>query len=81
MIPEGETYTLFPVVHSNFKDVKVVIDGTILCGSDQINWTSKPGKRGRAYNMFHLTDGTDLEFTGKGLVDGRGFAWWVRQWL
>lgn len=81
VIPEGETYTLFPVLASNFHDVKVVIDGTILCGSDQINWTSKPGKRGHAYNMFHLTDGENLEFTGKGVVEGRGFAWWVRQWL
>jgi len=34
VIPKGETYTLFPVLASNFHDVKVVIDGTILCGSD-----------------------------------------------
>jgi hypothetical protein len=31
--------------------------------------------------MFHLSDGTDIEFSGTGVVDGKGFAWWVREWL
>lgn len=34
VIPAGTTYTMFPVVKDNFSDIKIVIDGTILCGSD-----------------------------------------------
>jgi polygalacturonase len=87
-IPSGETYTLFPVFASDFSDVDIVVDGTLLMNQDQFNWPLLPypghhssgeNHRDKVQDCLHFENIENVTFTGEGIIDGRGFSWWVRE--
>jgi hypothetical protein len=68
-----------PMIFMNATNVTFNIDGEVWVSSDYKSWplTSK----NKYQNVFTFEDITGLTIQGKGVVEGQGFMWWVREAL
>lgn len=62
---------------SNLYNVTLKIDG-VLEGS--LHFDQWPTDRGSVIDILSFEDCESLTISGSGMVDGRGYDWWVREW-
>ena len=79
VVPEGHLFSSMPVWASNLNDVTLTIDGVLETSPHIDNWTlNDAGDRTRQF--IEISDSTNFNINGKGIVEGQGYDWWVREW-
>ena len=63
-----------PIWASDLNDVTLTIDGVLETSPHIDEWTDG-GK-----NFITISDSKHFNINGKGIVEGQGYEWWVREW-
>ena len=74
VIPEGQLFSSMPIWASDLNDVTLTIDGVLETSPHIDEWTDG-GK-----NFITISDSKHFNINGKGIVEGQGYEWWVREW-
>ena len=83
-IPTNATVQMMPFAISNLKNVIFRIDGTVLASTHWKHWPfpQSNGEDHITYQQFwEIIDTEYLTVQGKGLIDGQGYMWWIREIL
>lgn len=83
-IPQNVTVQMMPFAISNLKNVILRIDGTVLASTHWKHWPV-PQTNGedllRYQHFWEIFTSDHLTIEGKGLIDGQGYMWWIREIL
>jgi len=69
---------MFPIEANFLNDVTIRVDGTIKATQDFKNW---PHDHKSYVPWWFFNDCNNIRFEGKGVLDGQGYMWWVREFL
>jgi polygalacturonase len=86
-IPEGYWFSMFPVEVEWLTDITIQIDGVIKASKRHTRYPVSWELRGdgswrqRVSNFMQFDHANRILFKGKGMVDGQGFMWWMREYI
>eukprot|EP01084_Bolivina_argentea_P270983 460920_1 len=65
----GKSFLSFPLNITNVNNIGFEIEGTLILSNDRSKWPKNE-------NFIQLTDVTNIQIFGKGLINGQGLIWW-----
>lgn len=60
------------------RNVSLIIDGTLEASVHNEQWPVD--KHHSVFQMLYFEDCYNITIGGKGLIDGLGYDWWIREW-
>ena len=78
---------MMPFTVEHLQDVKIVLNGDVYASENWEEWPSQiptPTSCDLTHtkmDFWTFVDSTNISISGKGMMDGRGFMWWQREWL
>lgn len=70
VVPNGKTFFMYATNLTNFFDVKLRIDGTLLYSDEIAKWPTKN------FALLYFIDCETIELFGSGMINGMGMKWW-----
>jgi hypothetical protein len=59
---------------SGIHDIEIIIDGQVLLSPHYKDFV-------KGQDWWVIRNCNNIKFTGKGVMDGQGYMWWIREWL
>ena len=75
-IPKGVFYSM-PVVLEDITNVSIIIEGKLTASKNVTAW---PGGKQKTH-FIYIRKSSYIEISGGGKIDGRGYKWWILEWL
>eukprot|EP00698_Gefionella_okellyi_P003151 TRINITY_DN12947_c0_g1_i1.p1 TRINITY_DN12947_c0_g1~~TRINITY_DN12947_c0_g1_i1.p1 ORF type:complete len:467 (-),score=99.21 TRINITY_DN12947_c0_g1_i1:98-1498(-) len=76
LVPAGKTYTLMPILLVGMQSVTFQLEGTILAS---LNISAWPLDSGNGYaDLIKFQSSKGISIIGSGLINGRGYEWWLK---
>lgn len=69
-----------PIVLHDIHNVSIIIEGKLSASKNVLRWTKKPNSA-KYEDLIYIADSTSIEVSGGGKIDGRGYHWWMIEWL
>ena len=69
-----------PIVLKNLHNLTIIVEGKLSASKNVKKWDKKPNSI--SYEDFiYMQNCSYIEICGGGKVDGRGYHWWIIEWL
>lgn len=78
-IPSHTFYSM-PISISNIHNISIIIEGKLSASKNVLKWPKKPNSA-HYEDFIYISDSSHIEISGGGRIDGRGYHWWMIEWL
>ena len=78
-IPKGTFYSM-PIWLQDIHNVSIVIEGKLTASNNITAWPYEQNSKQKAHFM-KIEQSSNIEISGGGKIDGRGYRWWLLEWL
>lgn len=78
-IPKGKFYSM-PIVLHDLYNITILIEGKLIASKNILKWTKKPNSP-KYEDFIYISDSCLVKIAGGGKIDGRGYHWWMVEWL
>lgn len=69
-----------PIVVSDLHNLTLIIEGKLSASKNVKEWDKRPNSY--VYEDFiYIQNSSNIEICGGGKIDGRGYHWWMIEWL
>ena len=66
-----------PIVLEGITNISIVIEGKLSASKNVTAW---PGGKQKTH-FIYIRNSSYIEISGGGKIDGRGYKWWILEWL
>lgn len=69
-----------PIVIKDVHNITILVEGKLSASKFILKWPKKPNSPSYE-DMIYISDSSFVELRGGGKIDGRGYHWWMVEWL
>ena len=70
-----------PIILLDIHNISIVLEGKLSASKNVKQWPKKPDSKIVNEDFVYMERCSNIEISGGGKVDGRGYHWWIICWL
>lgn len=78
-IPKGTFYSM-PIILENIHNLSIIIEGKLSASRNITAWPFYQNST-QKIDFLVIRKSSKIEISGSGTIDGRGYKWWVKEWM